>query len=139
MIDFHYEVGFILDGEKYYVDWLSRVILSEHAFCRHIDYIFCSDNFLLNLNIKFLGHDTLTDILTFDDSSGSGLRGDIFISVDRVKENAAAQGTDFTDELRRVMVHGILHMLGYRDKSKSEISKMRAIETEKMKMFHVEQ
>lgn len=139
MIDFHYEVEFSLDREEYYADWLNRVIRSEQVICQQVDFIFCSDPYLLNLNRKYLGHDTYTDILTFDDSSSSGLRGDVFISVERVKENAQAWDTDFMDELRRVMVHGILHMLGYRDISEEERTAMREIEMKKMKMFHVEQ
>ena len=139
MIDFHYEVEFELDNENYYADWISRVIQSEKALCRQVDYIFCSDDYLFNLNVRFLDHDTYTDILTFDASEGSMLGGEIYISVDRVRENAAELDLDFVEELRRVMVHGILHMLGYKDNSAAQQLAMRELEKNKIMMFHVEQ
>ncbi len=139
MIDFHYEVPFKLDNKNYYADWLARVITSENASSRQIDYIFCSDEYLLELNSRFLGHDMFTDILTFDTSEGNVLAGDIYISVDRVRENASEMQLLFMEELRRVMVHGILHMLGYKDKTNMQQQDMRELERSKMMMFHVEQ
>ncbi|MCJ7466571.1 MAG: rRNA maturation RNase YbeY [Maribacter sp.] len=139
MIEFHTEIDFKLDNFDRYADWISRVITSEGFQVGTVSYIFCSDTYLLGLNTKFLEHDTLTDIITFDYSAGNEVAGDIFISIDRVSENAVRYKEDFNDELRRVMVHGILHLMGYNDKIKSEKDRMRAKETEKMRMFHVEQ
>ncbi len=139
MIEFHYETDFKITRETYYADWVSRVIESELSFPSRIDYIFCDDEYLLSINQKYLDHDTYTDIITFDYSSGKQIEGDIFISVDRVKENAERYEVDFEDELLRVMAHGVLHLIGYGDKTKDEAEVMRAKEEKKIKMFHVEQ
>ena len=93
-----------------------------------ISIIFCSDNFILDVNIKYLGHDYFTDIITFDYCEGNKLSGDLFISVDSVRENASIYGTEFSDELNRVIVHGILHLIGYDDHSDEDIKDMRAKE-----------
>jgi probable rRNA maturation factor len=91
-----------------------------------INYIFCSDSYLLSLNKGFLKHNTLTDIITFDNSEGTGsMEGEIYISIERVKENATKYDVSFEDELNRVMIHGILHLLGYKDKKPSEKALMR--------------
>ncbi|MGB5369835.1 MAG: rRNA maturation RNase YbeY, partial [Flavobacteriaceae bacterium] len=92
----------------------------------------------LELNKKYLSHDTYTDIISFDYSEGRSIAGDIFVSVERVRENAKLFGTTFVEELRRVMAHGLLHLMGYKDKSKKDIEIMRRKEMEKMKLFHVE-
>jgi rRNA maturation RNase YbeY len=139
MIEFHTEIDFRLAEEVRFADWITRVIASEGYQVGPISYIFCSDTYLLGLNSKFLEHDTLTDIITFDYGGGSQVAGDIFISIERVSENALHYKEDFENELRRVMVHGVLHLMGYDDKTKSDTDRMRAKETEKMKMFHVEQ
>lgn len=139
MIEFHYEADFKLDNKGKYSDWLSRVIVSEEAAEEHLNYIFCTDEYLLSLNQKYLSHDTYTDIITFDYSEGTELLGDVFISVERVKENAALLNVDFEEELLRVMAHGILHLVGYDDKSSSDSAKMREKEIEKIRLFHVEQ
>jgi rRNA maturation RNase YbeY len=93
---------------------------------------------LLELNKKYLNHDTYTDIISFDYTDGRTIAGDIFISVDRLRENAQLFAVTFTEELRRVMAHGILHLMGYKDKSKNEIMTMRDKESEKLRLFHVE-
>jgi len=139
MIEFHYETDFQLENETKFADWVSRVVVSESGTCRQIDYIFCSDNYLLNINKNYLDHNTLTDIITFDYSDGKRIAGDIFISIDRVAENAELFETDFEMELLRVMSHGVLHLFGYKDKSKMEKEEMRIKEDEKIKLFHVEQ
>ena len=87
--------------------------------------IFCSDNYILDVNMKYLQHDYFTDIITFDYCEGNYLNGDLFISVDSVRENAIFYGTEFTDELNRVIVHGLLHLIGYDDHSESDIAMMR--------------
>ena len=139
MIDFHYETDFQINEEHKYVDWVSRVVASEDRSIKQLDYVFCSDNFLWELNKKHLNHDTFTDIITFDYSEEIRVSGDIFISIDRVIENAETYGTEFHNELLRVMSHGLLHLMGYNDKSNSDKSEMSAKENEKIKMFHVEQ
>jgi len=138
MISFNYETDFELAAAPKYEEWLSEVIDSEEYDEGEINYIFCDDDYLLQKNIEFLDHDTLTDIISFDYTMGSLISGDIFISVERVKENALEFGVSFDDELRRVMVHGILHYCGYKDKTEEDAAEMRKTENEKMAMFHVE-
>lgn len=139
MISFNYESDFNLDNETFYADWLSKVISSEIKNEGEINYIFCDDDYLLEINQQYLDHDTLTDIISFDYSVGKELHGDIFISVERVRDNALDFGVSFEEELKRVMVHGILHYCGYKDKSEEDELLMREKEEEKMKMFHVKQ
>jgi probable rRNA maturation factor len=106
--------------------WLKYTVENEKQTLEELNYIFCSDEYLLEMNVSYLNHDTLTDIITFDNSESEfTIVGDIFISVDRVKENAETFGVSFEDELHRVMVHGALHLLGYKDKKKDEKEKMR--------------
>jgi probable rRNA maturation factor len=139
MISFNYESDFNLDNERIHADWLSKVISSEIKNEGEINYIFCDDDYLLEINQQYLDHDTLTDIISFDYSIGNELHGDIFISIERVRENASDFNVSFEDELKRVMVHGILHYCGYKDKSEKDEQLMREKEEEKMKMFHVKQ
>ena len=139
MISFNYELDFILDNEEQFSSWLSDVIISENKFEGEINYIFCDDDYLLEINQQYLDHDTLTDIISFDYSIGNDLHGDIFISIDRVRENAQDFDVSFQDELKRVMVHGVLHYCGYKDKSDDDEKLMRQKEEEKMLMFHVKQ
>jgi len=137
MISFNYECDFVLDNESAFADWLAEVIKSELKNEGEINYIFCDDDYLLEINQQYLDHDTLTDIISFDYSVGNELHGDIFISVERVRDNATDFNVSFEEELKRVMVHGVLHYCGYKDKSESDERLMRAKEEEKMKMFHV--
>ncbi len=139
MISFNYENGFILDNEELYSLWISNVILSENKKEGDINYVFCNDDFLLNINQQYLSHDTYTDIISFDYSVGNELHGDIFISIERVLDNANEYEVSFNEELLRVMSHGVLHYCGYKDKSDSDELIMRSKEDEKIKMFHVEQ
>ena len=139
MISFNYELDFKLDDEQLFSDWLSKVISSESKHEGEINYIFCDDNYLVEINQKYLDHDTLTDIISFDYSVGNELHGDVFISVERVVENAQDFDVTFEEELRRVLVHGILHYCGYKDKNEEDENLMRRKEEEKMKMFHVKQ
>lgn len=108
--------------------WLKFVAERENKRLGDISVIFCSDNYILDVNIKYLGHDYFTDIITFDYCEGNRLSGDLFISVDSVRENAAFYGTDFADELNRVIVHGVLHLIGYDDHTEADIAVMRAKE-----------
>ncbi len=139
MISFNYETSFKLAKKSDYSKWLSLVIQSEGKKEGDINYIFCDDDFLVEINQQYLNHDTLTDIISFDYSVGNELHGDIFISVQRVRENATEFEVYFEEELKRVMVHGVLHYCGYKDKSAKDEKEMRLKEDEKMKMFHVEQ
>ncbi|ALM49235.1 rRNA maturation factor [Flavobacterium psychrophilum] len=139
MISFNYETSFELKDENQYEEWLSRVIESEDKTEGEINYIFCDDEYLLQKNIEFLDHDTLTDIISFDYTMGNLLSGDIFISVERVKENAEEFKVSFDDELKRVMAHGVLHYCGYKDKTEHDSALMRSKEDEKIQLFHVEQ
>ena len=137
MISFNYELDFKLEDEELYSDWISKVISSENKRVGEINYIFCDDNYLLEINQQYLSHDSLTDIISFDYSIGNELHGDVFISVERVRENAVDFNVDFKDELKRVLAHGVLHYCGYKDKSEEDEKLMRQKEEEKMKMFHV--
>ena len=105
----------------------------------NINYLFCDDEYLLGINQRYLNHDTYTDIITFDYVAGNLISGDIMISVDRVGENAAKFGVPFEQELRRVVVHGVLHLLGQGDKSDEESREMRRLEEEALSLFHGEQ
>ncbi|MGV1012821.1 MAG: rRNA maturation RNase YbeY [Flavobacterium sp.] len=138
MISFNYENEFELPNEDQIATWISQVILSENKKEGEINYIFCDDEYLLNLNEQYLDHDTLTDIISFDYSIGNEIHGDIFISTERVLENAADFKVTFEEELQRVLVHGVLHYCGYKDKSEADEQLMRSKEDEKIKMFHVE-
>lgn len=139
MIEYDYELDFELNSENTYSVWLEKVVVGEGSSIGQLNYIFCNDEYLLELNRKYLKHNTLTDILTFDYATGKEIVGDIFISVERVRENSQDFEVSFEDELLRVMAHGVLHMLGYKDKTDSDRVKMRSKEDEKIKMFHVEQ
>ena len=139
MISFNYETDFKLEKKTQFSKWLFKVIQSENKKEGEINYIFCNDDYLLEINQQYLNHDTLTDIISFDYSVGNELHGDIYISIPRVRENALEFIVDFDEELKRVMVHGVLHYCGYKDKSKTDQSLMRSKEDEKIKMFHVEQ
>nr|WP_299344937.1 rRNA maturation RNase YbeY [Allomuricauda sp.] len=138
MIDFHFESDFTLEEKTKYSDWISRIIESEDYVKGDISYVFVDDEELLKVNKEYLGHDWYTDIITFDYGSGNVLSGDIFISIDRVRDNAKKYKVDFANELLRVMAHGMLHLAGYNDKTEEESSIMRAKEEEKIKLFHVE-
>ncbi|WP_420401421.1 rRNA maturation RNase YbeY [Flagellimonas sp.] len=138
MIEFHYKANFELEESLRYVDWIEKVVSSEAFVCGEIDYIFCSDEYLLNLNQEYLNHDTFTDIITFDYTDTNLISGDIFISVDRIRDNATKFDVAFENELKRVMAHGVLHLMGYKDKGRNEAKVMRQKEDEKIKLFHVE-
>ena len=138
MISFNYETDFELDNEEQYEDWISRIIESEGFDEGEINYIFCDDEYLHKINVEYLDHDTLTDIISFDYTVGNLIQGDIFISIERVKDNASDFNVSFEDELKRVLSHGVLHYCGYKDKSPKDEALMRSKEEEKMQMFHVE-
>ncbi len=135
MISYNYESDFTLGNEEQYSQWLSAVIESENKGEGEINYIFCDDEYLHKINLEYLQHDDLTDIISFDYCVGNEINGDIFISVERVAENAKEYEVALETELLRVMAHGILHYCGYKDKSEEDATLMRSKEEEKMKMF----
>jgi probable rRNA maturation factor len=135
MINFNYETDFELNNEEAYSKWLLKVITSEGKSLGDIDYIFCDDEYLLKLNVEFLQHDTLTDIISFDYSVGDEIHGQIYISIERVRENAIDYNVTFVEELQRVMAHGVLHYCGYKDKTDSDADIMRAKENDAINLF----
>jgi len=125
MINFYSEIDFKLNNPQEVQSWLAEIISAESKKEGDIAYIFCDDSYLQKLNLDYLDHDTLTDILSFDYSLGNELHGEIYISVERVKENASSFQTIFEDEMHRVMIHGILHYCGYKDKEEEDVGLMR--------------
>mgnify|MGYP001463540294 FL=1 len=132
MITFNSETSFTLKNQKKLVKWISDVVSSEGFQVGEINYIFCNDSYLNKINQEFLNHDTFTDIISFDYTLGKEVGGDIFISIERVLENAEKFNEVFETELHRVMIHGILHFMGYKDKTKKEKTLMRTKEDEKI-------
>jgi len=128
MIHFNSENQFILNNQAAIGEWISNVILSEKFKEGDINYVFCDDAYLHKLNVEFLSHDTLTDIISFDYSVGKIIHGDVFISIERVRENAQIFSVPFSSELHRVLVHGVLHYCGYKDKTEEDKRTMRAKE-----------
>lgn len=122
---FQEDINFVLKGRLKNNKWLSLVAESEIKRIGNINIIFCSDNYILDVNQKYLQHDYFTDIITFDYCEGDKLSGDLFISIDSVRENSIEYKTDFNDELNRVMVHGLLHLIGYDDHTEDDIALMR--------------
>lgn len=125
---FTQDIPFTFKGRRLTSRWLKAVAEGEGKQLGDIAIIFCSDNYLLDINKKFLQHNYYTDIITFDYCEGNRLSGDLFISVDSVRLNAAEYGSSFEDELNRVIVHGLLHLMGYDDHSDEDITQMRAKE-----------
>ena len=134
MIDYHYQSDFRLKNTEAVTRWISQIIESKGKATGDISYVFCDDNYLLTINKEFLNHDTLTDIISFDYSLGDQIHGEIYISVERIIENAEDFGEDFSDELHRVMIHGILHYCGFGDKTEKEGMEMRAMEESALKL-----
>ena len=138
---FYEEVDFKVPNPNKVRRWITESAKKEKRQISEINYIFCSDKYLLSLNQDYLNHNTLTDIITFDNSEGSMIAGEIYISIERVDENAVKYESEFTDELHRVMIHGILHLCGYADKKPSEKTLMRKKEDAYLSLrkilFHV--
>ena len=119
-IGFHYETDFLLENTESFIRWIKNVISEENKEVGEINYIFCDDKCLLEKNIIHLDHDTLTDIITFNYCKGDVISSDIMISIERVMENSSIFENSFSEELNRVMIHGILHLIGYNDKTDGE-------------------
>ena len=128
MIDFQYIESQKINNSKAISLWLIDVAKKEGKEIGEVVYVLCKDNYLLKKNIQFLNHNTLTDVITFDYCEEGLINGDILISTERVKENSREYNVDYLTELQRVMVHGLLHLLGYKDKSKEDLRIMRAKE-----------
>ena len=135
MVTFNYETSFELQGENLLEYWIDTVVSKEGFSIGEINYIFCDDAYLHKLNVEFLQHDTLTDVISFDNTLGKLISGDIYISVERVEDNATDFKVSFLEELHRVMIHGVLHYMGYKDKSKEEKVKMRNAENKALSEF----
>ena len=134
MIDFFSETTFNLQNPEKVANWISIIISNENLEEGEISYIFCDDEYLHKLNVEFLKHDTLTDIISFDNSLGNQINGEIFISIQRVKENASTFNTTFENELHRVIIHGVLHYCGYKDKTKEDADLMRVKENKALSL-----
>jgi len=132
VITFNSETSFTLKNQNKLVKWIGDVVSSEGFQVAEINYIFCDDSYLNKINQEFLNHDTFTDIISFDYTLGKEVGGDIFISIERVLENAEKFNEVFENELHRVMIHGILHFIGYKDKTKKDKTLMRTKEDEKI-------
>ncbi|MCT4636100.1 MAG: rRNA maturation RNase YbeY [Bacteroidales bacterium] len=125
---FYEDTDFVLqDGERI-GNWIEETILNESMKLGDVSFIFCSDEYLLQMNKEYLDHDYYTDVITFDYCEGDIVSGDIFISVDTVKSNSEKFITNFASEIKRVIIHGVLHLIGYKDKSDEESKEMRAKE-----------
>lgn len=118
------QTDFSLHNESQIAEWLNNVSQSEGSSLMELTYIICSDEYLLEINKQYLAHDYYTDVITFDYSEDNQVSGDVFISIDRVRENAKTVGVTEEKELQRVMVHGLLHLLGYKDKTPVQKSEM---------------
>ena len=130
MIEFYSETDFKIEDTKALSHWISKIILHENHELGDLTYVFCDDAYLHKLNVQFLNHDTLTDIISFDNSLGKQIHGEIYISVERVKENARTYQVAFLEELHRVIIHGVLHFCGYKDKTKKQQETMSCKENE---------
>ncbi|KOF04543.1 rRNA maturation factor [Roseivirga seohaensis subsp. aquiponti] len=124
---FSEDIDFTLKSEDQIITWLQRIAEAENSSIEEISYVFCSDDYLLKINQEYLDHDYYTDIITFDnrDNPEDPIESDIFISIDRVTENASDQNVSFELELKRVLAHGLLHLIGYNDKTEEEQQLMR--------------
>lgn len=132
------DVEFELNNPNNVSLWVLETIENEGFEVGFLDFIFCSDDYLLNLNITHLQHDTYTDIITFNYNEKNTISGDIFISIDRIKENANTFATSFTEELYRVIIHGVLHLIDYNDKTPEEQQKMRQKENDCLKQIKID-
>ena len=130
------EIEVHLPMEKQLMQWLKGVAETEGKQIKQMNYIFCDDEYLLEINKQYLNHDFYTDIITFPYKQGHEIESDIFISVDRVRENAVLYKTDFDRELLRVIAHGLLHLMGYKDKTEEEEKTMREKEDWAIEMFY---
>jgi probable rRNA maturation factor len=131
IVFFNEDINFKFQGKNKFKVWLKKVAEKEGFSINNLNYIFCSDEYLHKINLEYLDHDTYTDIITFDNSEDeSSIEGDIFISIERVRENSQTLSTVFEEELKRVIVHGLLHLCGYDDHTLEDNAEMRLLESE---------
>ena len=135
-IQFSFQTNYPLKSRTKIKQWIKQVIEAKGKKTGNITYIFCDDEYLLEVNKQYLKHDYYTDVITFDYVENDLISGDIFISTDRVRENALAFGSSETEELHRVIIHGAMHLLGLKDKSEKEASQMRQAENEALKLLN---
>ncbi len=136
IVFFNEDINFKFQGKNIFKAWLKKVAEKEGFKVKNLNYIFCSDNYLHKINMEYLDHDTYTDIITFDNSEDELIiEGDIFISIERVTENSQTLNTVFNDELKRVIVHGLLHLCGYDDHTPEDKTEMRRLESEYISIF----
>ena len=136
IVFFNEDINFKFQGKDKFKSWLKKVADKEGFSINNLNYIFCSDEYLHKINLEYLDHDTYTDIITFDNSEDeSSLEGDIFISIERVRENSQTLNTVFEEELKRVIVHGLLHLCGYNDHTPEDKAEMRRLESEFILIF----
>ena len=128
---FSEEVDFLYENKASLQDWILQILSKEERTARYINIIFCNDQYLLKVNQDYLDHDYYTDIITFQYEE-KPIEGELYISIERVKENAKERNLTFTSELHRVIAHGVLHLIGYGDKSEDEITTMRAKEEDQL-------
>lgn len=135
---FEEDISFHLEEPNKIINWIQQIINQHQQSLEEINYIFCSDSYLLNINQEYLNHDTYTDIVTFNNSEESNkIESDIFISIDRIKENANSYNKSFEHELYRVMIHGVLHLLGFDDKTEEEKLVMREKEEACLSLLNI--
>ena len=137
-ISFHVEeIDFVFEETDKTIHWLKRIAEQESKRIVSLDYVFCSDEYLHKINVEYLNHDTYTDIITFDlgEPTDDAISGEIYISIERVKENAQIHGSQYKDELLRVVAHGLLHLIGYPDKSEQEALVMRGKEEDALRTY----
>lgn len=137
---FHMEdIEFELQHTEQLMSWIESVIQLEHKSLKQLNFIFCSDDYLHNINVEYLNHDTLTDVITFPYAKLPSVEGDIFISVERIKENGKVFEVSFLEELHRVMIHGVLHLCGYGDKTATAKAKMTQKENEALLLLNLQE
>lgn len=136
MINFFFEDIDEFDIKKTDIEKnIEKLVINENRILGDVNYILCSDNYLLNINREYLNHDYFTDVISFDYCEDNVISGDIFISVDTVSDNAKEYGATFENELERVMIHGVLHFVGYNDKTEGDQKTMRAKENQYLSLF----
>ena len=135
MIKYFSSTDFVIKDRLRLTSWIEEVLNKESRLLEELVFNFCSDESLLKINKEFLKHDTLTDVITFDYSASKAVSGEVFISVDRVRENAKEFDQDFNDEIRRVMIHGVLHLCGYKDKTSKDKALMSDMENRHLAFF----
>jgi probable rRNA maturation factor len=136
IVFFNEDIDFKFQGKNNFKSWLKKVSEKEGFKINNLNYIFCSDEYLHKINLEYLHHDTYTDIITFDNSEEESIvEGDIFISIERIKENSFTLNTVFEEEFKRVIVHGLLHLCGYDDHTSEDKAEMRRLESEYIEIF----